>query len=567
MRAFLYCRVSSKHQTKQQGGTGITRQEAAVIEYINGYKPDPKLGYQLSLDDHEMLDPDLGKSAYHGFNFTKGALGEFKLKVLSREIKEGSLIIENVDRFSRLPEHEAIREFNDLILGGIDIHEVETGIVYSKKIPNTLSKLAHSIERAWGESERKSSIAKKVWKARRETVLATGKPLPARTPKWLKIVNSEYVIDKKYSDAVNTIFKLYTEGYGTAYIVKHLNNNNMKIDDLSWSTAALTKMYSDERLIGWKSGMKIYPALVDEEVFKRAKEIKNSKVFLNKQKINGAQRSIFNSIARCGKCGAAMCVSVNGHNKLYYWCWKKRGTKECDLSGFVYAYAELAILQHIKNIEWDKVYLEGERGNDRSEELRLELTELLSYKLEIEEILKSTERPPTAVLRTLINTEEQIEKLESEISSMISSEYEVSFDFNIDDIINQNNIELRQKCNIQLKKNIKSIVFNKYDGYIIIDIEYFTDVLKHVLIVNNKTGVLVSNISITKRGDIINYNSGEFSIIESESEGICTFTGIDAVSSTDYFLLANYIGSLLEKQWIVDVMYLQQNLDAVLKKS
>ncbi|WP_431712664.1 recombinase family protein [Serratia marcescens] len=563
MRAFLYCRVSSTHQTKKQGGTGITRQEATVIEYINDYQPDPKLGYQLSLDDHEMLDPDLGKSAYHGYNFTKGALGEFKRKVLSREIKEGALVIENVDRFSRLPEHEAIREFNDLILGGIDIHEVETGVVYSKKIPNTLSKLSHSIERAWGESERKSTIAKKVWKARRETVLATGKPLPARTPKWLKIVNSEYVIDKKYSDAVNTIFKLYTEGYGTAYIVKYLNNNDMKIDGLSWSTAALTKMYSDERLIGWKSGMKIYPAIVGEDVFKKAREIKNSKVMLNKQKVNSSQRSIFNSVARCGKCGAAMCVSVNGHNKLYYWCWKKRGTKECDLSGFVYAYAELAILQHIKNIDWNKVYRDSDRSNERSEDLNMELAELLNYKLEIDEIIKTTERPPTAVLRALITTEEKISKLEEEISSIKASEYPLDFDFNVNDITNQNNIELRQKCNIQIKKSIKSISFNKDDKVIIIDIKYFTDVLKHVLILDNKTGGVVSSISIIKEGDAINYSSGSFKIIEHEDG--CTFEGIDDVSVTDYFMLANYIGSIREKQWIVDVMYLQHNMDAVLK--
>lgn len=30
-------------------------------------------------------------------------------------------------------------------------------------------------------------------------------------------------------------------------------------------------------------------------------------------------------------------------------------------------------------------------------------------------------------------------------------------------------------------------------------------------------------------------------------------------------MLANYIGSIREKQWIVDVMYLQHNMDAVLK--
>ncbi|ENE2353967.1 hypothetical protein QZQ56_17320 [Serratia marcescens] len=98
---------------------------------------------------------------------------------------------------------------------------------------------------------------------------------------------------------------------------------------------------------------------------------------------------------------------------------------------------------------------------------------------------------------------------------------------------------------------------------IIIDIKYFTDVLKHVLILDNKTGGVVSSISIIKEGDAINYSSGSFKIIEHEDG--CTFDGIDDVSVTDYFMLANYIGSNREKQWIVDVMYLQHNIDAVLK--
>ncbi|EMW6555574.1 hypothetical protein ACNPG5_03415 [Citrobacter cronae] len=90
MQAYLYCRVSSD---KQIGGFGPERQQNTVTEYVRDYTDKYNLGYVLDLEKTELLEPDLGKSAYHGYNFTKGSLGRFKQRVLSGEIKDGARLL------------------------------------------------------------------------------------------------------------------------------------------------------------------------------------------------------------------------------------------------------------------------------------------------------------------------------------------------------------------------------------------------------------------------------------------------------------------------------------------
>ncbi|MBB6113425.1 DNA invertase Pin-like site-specific DNA recombinase [Rahnella inusitata] len=147
---------------QQQSGFGIQRQINNVMDFLSEAQLPLALGYQLDPENYELLESDLGKSAYKGHNFTKGALGRFKELVTPGQITEGVLVIENVDRFSRLPDYEAIEHFNALIKRGIDVIEVEGGQVFSTKIDGTLSKLAVSIERSHQESKRKARLSTRI---------------------------------------------------------------------------------------------------------------------------------------------------------------------------------------------------------------------------------------------------------------------------------------------------------------------------------------------------------------------------------------------------------------------
>ncbi len=43
--AYCYCRVSSSQQADDNGGFGMTRQQATLIEYISSFGENKELGY------------------------------------------------------------------------------------------------------------------------------------------------------------------------------------------------------------------------------------------------------------------------------------------------------------------------------------------------------------------------------------------------------------------------------------------------------------------------------------------------------------------------------------------
>jgi DNA invertase Pin-like site-specific DNA recombinase len=266
VKAFLYTRISS---LQQQQGFGIQRQINNVMDFLTEAKLPHGLGYELDPENYELLASDLGKSAYKGHNFSKGELGRFMERVINGEITEGVLLIENADRFSRLPDYEAIEQFNALIKRGIDVIEVESGQVFSTKLDGTLSKLAVSIERSHQESKRKARLTTKNWEKMRKTALENGKALNNNCPMWLSVVDEQYVIDQQMVDVIRQGFERFAEGYNGASVVRYLNESGLKINNRNWSAINLYHALRNKRLIGYIRDIKYYPAVIDLELFNR----------------------------------------------------------------------------------------------------------------------------------------------------------------------------------------------------------------------------------------------------------------------------------------------------------
>lgn len=72
--------------------------------------------------DTERNMRDAGVSGYSGKNITDGALGAFIKAIEAGDIAPGSfLLIEDIDRLSRLPVMEALGVFQRIIGAGITI--------------------------------------------------------------------------------------------------------------------------------------------------------------------------------------------------------------------------------------------------------------------------------------------------------------------------------------------------------------------------------------------------------------------------------------------------------------
>ncbi len=108
--AYSYIRFSSPKQSK---GTSEIRQSEKPEDWCrrNGYILDTTLRLR-----------DLGKSAYHGVNVSKGALGVFLALVRDGMIEPGSvLLIEHLDRFTRVEPMEALDLIKDVVSQGVDV--------------------------------------------------------------------------------------------------------------------------------------------------------------------------------------------------------------------------------------------------------------------------------------------------------------------------------------------------------------------------------------------------------------------------------------------------------------
>ena len=85
----------------------------------------------LILDTKRNMS-DSGVSGYSGKNVKDGALGAFLKAIEAGEIAPGSfLLVEDVDRLSRLPIMEALAVFQQIIGAGITVVTLRDGQKYS----------------------------------------------------------------------------------------------------------------------------------------------------------------------------------------------------------------------------------------------------------------------------------------------------------------------------------------------------------------------------------------------------------------------------------------------------
>lgn len=499
VKAYLYTRIST---LQQQSGFGIQRQINTVMEFLAEAQLPPSLGYQLDPDNYELLASDLGKSAYKGHNFTKGSLGKFKQQVVSGQITEGVLLIENVDRFSRLPDYEAIEHFNALINRGIDVVEVESGQVFSTKIDGTLSKLAVSIERSHQESKRKAKLSTKNWVKMRKEALEGSKALKNNCPVWLSIINDQYVINNDITDTINYLFEKFVEGYGGATLVRHLNDTGRLLNGKRWSTVSLYNTLRNRRLIGFIKETKYYPVVVQYELFHRAQTKIDSTLLSKKRGTTKYQRSIFNGIAKCGVCGSAMIVHSTTKGILYFRCHDRRSQKNNCSNGLIrYKETERALLKYISNINFSYIYT----GRDNNLQLQVLKEKLRVLNDTIEEFNTEIKEADSNVILSLVRHLKIKQKEKINIENELS-EIEISFEsedymYDIEEVIDQANVELRQKTNVALKKVIRDIKLSRVEhdkqDYYFIVVNYHSDILQHLIVID-KLGQLKSQCSVDK---------------------------------------------------------------------
>jgi DNA invertase Pin-like site-specific DNA recombinase len=211
---FSYARFSTG---EQMDGRSLRRQEEAAKSYCDRHG--------LILDSRTFRD--LGVSGYHGANATHGELATFLELVQDGRIPKGStLIVENADRLSRLPPHEANTIILAIVNAGVNIATTSPEQLYTRAnigqigtwIPLQVSQCL-----AAEESRKKSDRLLDVWASKRET--AATEKLSKKGPAWLKLTadrKSWRVLEEK-ACWVRQAFQWVKEGFGCTQITGKLN--------------------------------------------------------------------------------------------------------------------------------------------------------------------------------------------------------------------------------------------------------------------------------------------------------------------------------------------------------
>jgi DNA invertase Pin-like site-specific DNA recombinase len=213
-RAFSYVRFSTD---EQKDGRSLKRQEEAAKAYCKRHG--------LTLD--ERTYHDLGISGYHGANATHGKLGEFLELIREGRIPEGSvLIVENVDRLSRLPPNEASDLIMSIVKAGVDVVTTSPEQRYTAtnicQIGTWIPlQVAHCL--ASEESRKKGERVADAWADKRSR--AAAEKLTKRGPAWLKITADRkgWTVIEPKADWIRRMFRLAAEGHGTHKISGVLN--------------------------------------------------------------------------------------------------------------------------------------------------------------------------------------------------------------------------------------------------------------------------------------------------------------------------------------------------------
>jgi DNA invertase Pin-like site-specific DNA recombinase len=181
--------------------------------------------------DVSLKMADRGLSAYNAENLTSGALGAFLKKVNDGKVARGSvLVVENIDRITRLDFWKAFDIVSSIIRAGIKIHTTSPEMTYdeSSATNGQIYALVGQINLAHSESSKKASRLGDAWAAKKRLAREDKTVVTKRCPAWLeKVGKGESAKLGQIENAVKTIRMIFdlAPKLGRSRLVKLLNEN------------------------------------------------------------------------------------------------------------------------------------------------------------------------------------------------------------------------------------------------------------------------------------------------------------------------------------------------------
>jgi DNA invertase Pin-like site-specific DNA recombinase len=321
MKAYSYSRFSSD---AQRPGTSILRQQTLAEKWCEEHK------IPLATDRFK----DEAVSGFSGANLESGALSRFIALVKAGEIEAGSyLILESLDRLTRLDAWEASRLLQDLVKLGIIVVTLrpEMRFDHNSTAIDLLQAILH-MDNAHKESARKSGLGKDEWEKRFKAARDTKKHIGNRVSNWLTLdkASGKYLVNE-HAFAVGRIFELCLQGLGSTAISQTMNAEGYRTFNKGdrWGTSAVLTILKNRAAIGelaLKDGGEpipdYFPAVVNVETFDAAKNMVKVRE-TGKVTKQSADFNVWRKLVVCGACGSAMNI-IHRTKFRYLMCANRR---------------------------------------------------------------------------------------------------------------------------------------------------------------------------------------------------------------------------------------------------
>jgi DNA invertase Pin-like site-specific DNA recombinase len=363
MKAIGYIRFSSD---EQGNGDSIGRQTSNIQSYCQ----------RNALALEKTLTDD-GYSASKGHHITRGKLGKFLKEADSGKYRGFALVVEELDRLSRLGISLTDALIERILKAGLVIHVTQENRVI-KSLDDLMTAIFNAVKNygakdytdklsAWvtaGQADRKAK-----WKNGEIKVLT------ALLPAWLeakdgkicpvKVASGSGKMRKIPASVVVAIFRFASQGYGAPKILRQLNGglSQVWINKTLRNRAVLGEFVSKGELVH-----DYYPRIIDETLWQAARAAIDSH-----NRMTGEQRK------RCvlgrssdGNLFPGLLYDVTIPGKAYSLWYQKRSANEIFLvtntaqaaKGEVhrirYDRFEAAFLRIVSELNWQKLIAQGE---------------------------------------------------------------------------------------------------------------------------------------------------------------------------------------------------------------
>lgn len=381
-KAFSYLRMSTDLQLK---GDSRRRQLEASLAYAEAHG--------LNLANNGQLE-DIGVSAYRGANIREGALGRFLEAVGRGDIPRGSyLLVESLDRLSREHVDAALSLFLDIRRAEIIIVTLMDHKVYRPE-DTGIEGLMLSILKmhtAHEESQKKSERVGAAWGNKRK-LAASGKPMTARCPGWLRLASdrTRYEINPERAEIVRGVFSDYVAGLGMYTIAQRLNELGVPAFEgkNGWHQSSVKKMLGNRAVIGEfqarvkRDGQRIpegnpvtgyYPAIMDEALFYRAQDARRERATSADRhagRKGPTYSNLFTNLARCAYCRSPIVFENKGKGTkggTYLVCDGAKRSRGCEATRWRYKDFEASFLAFVTELDVEAMINQDDEARKRRE--------------------------------------------------------------------------------------------------------------------------------------------------------------------------------------------------------